>query len=75
MIFALEALVKVIALGPRSYFATRVHWFELTIVVASIVTAALSIGRVGNLIRLLRVLNILRFVKVSPSLQVHALHF
>lgn len=70
MIFGLEALFKITALGPRSYFSSKWLCFELIIVIVSVVTAALDVGRLGNLIRLVRVLKVLRFAQAAPSLQV-----
>ena len=66
--FGLEAAFKILALG-RAYFRSRWHCVEFALVIASISTAALSLGRLGNLVRLLRVLTLTRIIKVSRSLQ------
>ena len=70
VLFGIEAVLKITALGPRSYFSSKWMCFELVIVVVSVATAALDVGRLGNLIRLVRVIKVLRIAKAAPSLQV-----
>jgi len=70
VLFGLEAVLKISALGPRSYFSSKWLSFELIIVVVSVITAVLDVGRLGNLIRLIRVIKVLRVARAAPSLQV-----
>ena len=43
LIFVMEAILKIIGLGPKTYFSDNEHIFDLTVVCSAILTSILSI--------------------------------
>ena len=80
LVFTLEAVLKLVALGWTQYISTPWHQFDLFLVVAAIASAAVSIsaqvaghtlsgGGIATLLRILRVARLFRLLKASPGLQ------
>ena len=68
-LFALEAAIKLMGLGPRQYVSSRWNCFDAGLVAGSILSAALDVGAAGILLRMFRILRVFRLVKASPTLQ------
>ena len=72
-IFLVEAILKLIAIGPKWYFRDRMNSFDFLVVVASIATIAVDFksgrpaaegGGAGvNLLRVLRVARLFRLIR------------
>lgn len=70
-IYVIEAIIKLIALGPKAYFSNSGNLFDFTIVLASIATTALSIhyhfdfGSSATFIRALRTAKIFTYISFT----------
>jgi hypothetical protein len=68
ILFALEALLKLIAFGCRTYFRDGGNIFDMMIVITSIVSSVISLsfeldfGASATFIRALRISRVLKFV-------------
>ena len=72
VLFALEALIKIIGLGPQRWWFDKFNVFDAIIVVISIFELGLQDGGSGALLafRALRVLRVLRLLHQIPGLRV-----
>ncbi len=76
VIFAIEAIIKIVALGPLSYLREAGNLFDLFIVVSSIVTSIVSItmnvdfGASTTFLRALRIARIFKYFKKSKQIKV-----
>jgi hypothetical protein len=69
ILFAGEALVKLLAFGPKQYFGANWNRFDFTLVIASAVGVAFSLGPLATLLRIFRVARIFRLIRTSKGLQ------
>ncbi|KAK9829920.1 hypothetical protein WJX72_008649 [[Myrmecia] bisecta] len=69
--FAIEAVLKMAALGPRAYFTNRWNWLDITIVLSSSVDMipGVNIGIGTTIIRVLRIGRMFRLVQNSRHLR------
>lgn len=73
-LFGLEVVLKVIGLSIFEYISDGFNWFDLLIVIASIIELVISTGssltslRAFRAVRVIRVLRLVRFLKVFKSL-------
>jgi hypothetical protein len=76
IIFTLEAILKLIALGCRTYFRNGGNIFDIVIVVTSIISSAVSLllkidfGASTTFIRALRISRVLKFVQKAKQIRV-----
>lgn len=68
-IFAVEAAVKIFALGTKEYFMRNWNRFDFTIVVLSFVGMAFNLGQFATLLRVGRVARIFRLIQTNKSLR------
>lgn len=78
-IFLVEAVLKLIAIGPRWYFRDRMNQFDFAVVVASIITIGIDFqsgkpssggGGAGvNLLRVLRVARLFRLIRRAKGIR------
>jgi hypothetical protein len=80
LVFAFEAALKVLGMGWGQYIRSPWHKFDFFLVIAAIISAAVSIDAtargeklagtpIATLLRILRVARLFRMVKASPGLQ------
>ena len=67
-IFTAEALLKIVALGPRRYFAKGWNRFDLFVVIISLAALAFD-GPATSVFRMLRILRLFRLVRFCKGLQ------
>ena len=68
-VFALEALLKLIGLGPTYYFYLDWNKFDFLVVVMSLVSMVDTGGGYGlTALRIIRVARLLRMIKASKEL-------
>jgi hypothetical protein len=76
IIFTLEAILKLIALGCRTYFRSGGNIFDIVIVITSIVSSVVSLmleidfGASTTFIRALRISRVLKFVQKAKQIRV-----
>lgn len=76
IIFAIEAIMKIIGFGPRIYFRGIGNIFDFTIVISSIITTTISLmnnvdfGASTTFIRVLRLTRIFKYVKKHRQISV-----
>ena len=70
VIFGVEALLKIVGLGPRQYFSAIWNCFDFLLAVAGVASAIASVGSVATMLRIFRALRILRLIQFSRTLQV-----
>jgi Ca2+-binding EF-hand superfamily protein/ABC-type taurine transport system substrate-binding protein len=63
LIFTAEAVVKVIGLGVKQYFATNWNRFDFTLVTLSWLGRSFSAGGIASLFRIMRVLRMIRLLR------------
>lgn len=70
-IFAVEAFIKLVGLGPRYYFYFDWNKFDFVIVLLSAIpdNAAINTGFNLTALRIIRVARLLRMIKASKTLQ------
>jgi hypothetical protein len=68
-IFAVEAAVKLYALGAGEYFARNWNRFDFTIVCLSFVGMAFNLGQFATLLRVGRVARMFRLIQTNKSLR------
>jgi len=70
VIFTIEAIIKLIGLGPRYYFYIDWNKFDFSIVVVSLVSESPFLGNINlTAFRIIRVARLLRMIKTSKKLQ------
>ena len=70
ILFALEFIIKIIALGPKMYFSEKWNRFDFIVVFLSLVFLGWNTGFVSaTLLRVLRIARLFRLVKVSKGLK------
>ena len=67
-LFTLEALLKILALNPKQYFADKWNRFDLFVVVISLIGLAID-GPSTSVFRMLRILRLFRLVRFCKGLQ------
>jgi hypothetical protein len=67
-IFALEAVIKIVGLGPRVYWASWNNRFDLGLAIGSVVASFFEGGTVGSLLRVFRILRVMRMLRYSKTL-------
>ena len=76
ILFALEALLKLIAFGCRTYFRDGGNIFDMIIVITSIVSSVISLcfaydfGASTTFIRALRISRVLKFVQKAKQMRI-----
>jgi hypothetical protein len=68
VIFICEAVIKLLAFGPRQYFGVAWNRFDFTLVCGSILGWLLAVSPVITLLRIFRVARIFRMVRASRGL-------
>jgi len=66
--FFIEAVIKLIGLGPTQYFSMAWNIFDFALVIGSIVGVAANFGSIATLLRVVRVARVVRLVRVSKGL-------
>ena len=69
VIYAFEAIFKILGLGTKTYFRDPWNIFDFVIVIVSIIGLAFDEGAFGATFRLLRVARVIRVIKRAPSLR------
>lgn len=70
-IYVVEAVLKLLALGPKAYFSNNGHLFDFIVVLASIATTCLSIiykvdfGASATFIRALRTAKVFTYISFT----------
>jgi hypothetical protein len=68
IIFLIEAILKLIGLGPNQYFKQNWNRFDFTLVVLSFVGKIFDVGQFATLLRVARVARIFRLVRRNKGL-------
>jgi voltage-dependent calcium channel L type alpha-1D len=76
VVFALECILKIIALGPKIYFTDTGNAFDFFIVITTIVSTVVSIyldldfGASTTFIRALRISRVFKFIRLAKQLKI-----
>eukprot|EP00759_Apiculatamorpha_spiralis_P035734 PhF_6_TR36315/c0_g1_i1/m.53109/K04857/CACNA1S; voltage-dependent calcium channel L type alpha-1S len=68
IIFGLEAVIKLLAFGPRMYFEDNWNKFDFFVVLATIIGQFIGLGSSASVVRLLRVGRLLRLIRRAKGL-------
>ncbi len=68
IVFALEAVMKLLSFGPVVYFREAWNKFDFIVVVVSIVGLFVSAGVGANVVRVLRIARVFRLIKKAKHL-------
>ena len=68
VIFSIEAVLKLIGLGPEQYFSENWNRFDFTLVVLSWVGVLVNLGGIASLFRVLRVARMIRLLRKNRGL-------
>jgi hypothetical protein len=69
IIFTIEAVAKIFALGPREYWVSYWNRFDFTLVVLSFVGKVFNVGQFATLLRIARVARMFRLIQTQKSLR------
>jgi len=69
VVFTVEAVIKIFALGPAEYFIRAWNRFDFTIVILSFVGMAFNLGQFATLLRVGRVARIFRLIQTNQNLR------
>jgi len=70
VIFAMEMILKLMALGGQLYFVDPVNCFDAFIVVASIIDLTLAVGGGFSALRAIRVMRLFKMLRFFPTMGV-----
>ncbi|KAG2489238.1 hypothetical protein HYH03_012259 [Edaphochlamys debaryana] len=73
-VFVVEAVLKLLAFGPRSYFRDKWHAFDFFVMLISVLSVALDFSNTRNLtfmpvLRVLRIVRVFRLIKKAQGLK------